>query len=105
MSEGRKPMPETAYRASRWFRVLGNPMAYRLMRTLGARRLTVSELADELGAKLTTVSFTLRQLRQVDLVRYETDGLHKRYWVKDRRTLAMMRQVERMVDRMRVKAW
>lgn len=105
MPEGRKPMKETAYRASRWFRVLGNPAAYRLVAALGTQRRTVTELAVTLGEKVSAVSATLRHLRQVDLVRYETAGKNKVYWVKDVRTLAMMRHVERSVERMRAKRW
>lgn len=105
MREGRKPMPETRYRASRWFRVLGNPLAYQVLKVLGAARRSVTDLARELGQPVYTVSETLRHLRQVDLVRYETDGRNKIYWVKDVRIHVVLRQVERMVERMRFKAW
>lgn len=103
--EGRKPMRETWYRASRWFRVLGNPTAYRVMKRLGPDRKTVTRLASEMGLGLNNMSYTLRQLRQVDLVRYETDGKNKVYWVKDSETLALMLRVEAAVDRMRARGW
>jgi DNA-binding transcriptional ArsR family regulator len=98
-------MPETEYRASRWMRVLGNPAAYRVMKVLGARTRGVTELAGELRQTRQNLSITLRHLRQTDLVRYETRGRSKVYWVKDVRVLVLMRQVERMVNRMRSKAW
>lgn len=105
MRDIRKPMRETSYRASRWFRVLGNPLAYEVVRVLGRRRVSVTDLAGELRQRVSTTSNTLRHLRQVDLVRYETEGRNKVYWVKDGRVLALMRHVERMVDRMREKQW
>lgn len=105
MTEGHKPMRETAYRASRWFRVLGNPLAYRVVVTMGARRKGVTELAGALGCPVSVISETLRHLREVDIVRYETSGRNKEYWVKDARVPVLLRQVERMVDRMRSKEW
>ena len=104
-AKNRTPMPETWYRASRWHRVLGNPQAYHVLKTLGRQRLDVSEVAARLGQRLNTISDTLRHLRQVDLVRYETRGRHKTYWIKDARIPAILRMIERIVDRMRCKAW
>lgn len=63
-------MPETVYRASRCCRVLGNPTAYLIVRSLGDQRKTPSRLSDELGVPLATISTTLRHLRQVDVVRF-----------------------------------
>ena len=67
-------MPETMYRASRCCRVLGNPTAYLIVRSLGKVRKTPSQISKELQVPLPTVSMTLRHLREVDLVRYETKG-------------------------------
>ncbi len=103
--EGRKPIPETDYRASRWMRVLGNPLAYEIVKALGTRRVAVTELAIELQQSLDSLSHTLRHLRHVDIVRYETRGRNKIYWLKEPRLLAILRQIERMVERMRVKTW
>jgi hypothetical protein len=101
----RRPMRETWYRASRWMRVMGNPMAYRIVKALGTQQRHVKDLKTVLGEPVSTISNTLRQLRQVDIVRYETAGSHKVYWVKDARLLALLRKTERMVDRMRWKTW
>jgi len=96
-------MPETWYRASRCCRVLGNPTAYLILKCLAEKRRTPTELAEELGVGLTTVSATLRHLRESDLVRYLTRGKEKAYWVKDERLLESMALVERFVETMRTK--
>lgn len=99
--KGRKPMPETPYRASRVCRVLGNPLAYAIVRAVGKGERTPTDLARELNASLVAVSITLRQLRQIDVVRYETDGNRKVYWLKHPEMLVVLRRLERVVDRMR----
>ena len=91
------------YRASRCCRVLGNPTAYLLLRCIGRERKTPSELSDATHVGLTTVSMTLRHLRELDLVRYETQGTRKVYWVKDPSVLSVLDSLERFVERMREK--
>jgi len=99
----RKKMSETMYRASQCCRVLGNPTAYSLVRCLGVERRTPSGLSQELGVSPTTVSRTLRHLRQVHLVRYETRGMEKVYWVKDGIVLKILDLLEELAERMRRK--
>ena len=99
----RRKMSETMYRASQCCRVLGNPTAYSLLRSLGAERRTPSSLSRELGVSLSAVSRTLRHLRQVHLVRYETKGMEKVYWVKDGAVFRVLASLEQLVERMRVK--
>jgi len=96
-------MPETMYRASRCCRVLGNPTAYLILRCLGARRKTPGDLSDALHIPLTTISMTLRHLRQMDLVRYATKGRRKAYWIKDRKVLRILNTLEEWVQAMRAK--
>jgi len=81
--KGRKPMRERRYRASRLCRVIGSP------------------LAGGLNATVYAVSVALRMLRQIDVVRYETDGNRKRYWLKHPELLRVLVQLEKVVDRMR----
>ncbi|MFH1709135.1 MAG: hypothetical protein ABIF71_14620 [Planctomycetota bacterium] len=52
---------------------------------------------------ITTVSVTLRHLRQIDLVRYEARGVTKEYWVKDSKTLDILDAIETWVENLRVK--
>jgi DNA-binding transcriptional ArsR family regulator len=96
-------MPETMYRASRLFRVLGNPTAYLILRCLGSGRKTPEEMSAELGIHPTTISGTLRNLRQVDLVRYLTSGKHKIYWLKETAVGKLLDRAESLVDTMRAK--
>ncbi len=97
----KEKMPETMYRASRCCRVLGNPTAYLILRCLGTKRKTPHELSEELNTPLSTVSTTLRHLRQVDLVRYETSGKTKVYWIKDSTVLRILDTIEQWVERVR----
>ncbi len=96
-------MPETMYRASRLCRVLGNPGAYLVLRRLGAGRWTPGGLAAALGVSRAAVSQTLRDLRLADLVRYETQGLNRWYWIKDRAVGKVLDALERLVETMRRK--
>ncbi|MBI2191350.1 MAG: winged helix-turn-helix transcriptional regulator [Planctomycetes bacterium] len=101
MTDLKNKMPETWYRASRCCRVLGNPVAYLILKSLGDGRKTPSELAEEIGPSLTQVSNILRHLRETDLVRYETRHKEKVYWVKDGQVLDALARLEQFVDTMR----
>jgi DNA-binding transcriptional ArsR family regulator len=96
-------MPETMYRASRCCRILGNPTAYLIVRFLGNRRKTPTEISLGLGLSLPAVSTTLRQLRNIDAVRYETSGKTRQYWVKDPGVLDVLSALEALVRTMRKK--
>ena len=98
-------MPETEYRASRLCRVLGNPTAYQILKILTQRRATPTELANEIGLSVKTISETLRNLRQVNLVRYITEDVHKRYFLKDESLHDLLNVLEKYVRTMRVKKW
>lgn len=96
-------MPETMYRASRCCRILGNPTAYLIVRFLGTSRKAPTQISEAVGVSLSAVSFTLRQLRNLDLVRYETKGITKEYWVKDSKVLDILSTLEAWVRTMRKK--
>ena len=96
-------MPETMYRASRYFRVLANPTAYMIIRSLEKSAKSPGQLSEELGKTLATTSKTLRNLRQVNLVRYKTQGLTKEYSIKDKGLLEILDKSEALADRMRKK--
>jgi DNA-binding transcriptional ArsR family regulator len=65
-------MRETEYRASRLCRVLGNPIAYQILKALGHNKKRPLELARSLGRGPSTIYTHLRALKLIDLVRYET---------------------------------
>jgi Mn-dependent DtxR family transcriptional regulator len=83
--------------------MLGNPTAYLMLRFLGAEQRTPTEISRELHISLPVVSGTLRQLRNLDLVRYETRGKTKLYWVKDQAVLDIAKSLETWVRTMRIK--
>jgi len=103
MKMTKQDMPETMYRASRCCRVLGNPTAYLILRFLDTKRKTPTKVSQALRLSLPAVSFTMRELRNVDLVRYETKGITKEYWVKDPKVLEILSTLEAWVKSMRKK--
>lgn len=98
-------MSETQYRASRVCRILGNPTAYQILTVLHGSRRTPSEVAREMRISLPLASATLRILRNIDVVRYETKGKEKIYWIKDETILEICVKLEKFVSRMRLKNW
>jgi transcription initiation factor IIE alpha subunit len=99
----KQSMPETLYRASCCCRVLGNPTGYLIVRCLGGQLKTPNDLSQEMKIPLSTISMILRHLRQMDIVRYETKGKSKEYWVKDPTLLGMLNTIEKWVESMREK--
>lgn len=101
----RKRLPETQYRGSRLCRVLGNPTAYQVLRCIMKQPVSPSELANEIGLSLQTISDTLRNLRNIDIVRYDTVNKNKIYYLKDPTLIKIVGEMERFVQQMRVKEW
>lgn len=99
----KRKMPETQYRASRVCRILGNPTAYQIIRTLGGTRKSPSELACKIGVSIQTISLTLRTLRNIDVVRYEPRLNQRIYWLKDAAVLEVLDRLEDFVEHMRMK--
>jgi DNA-binding transcriptional ArsR family regulator len=98
-------MRETDYRASRFCRVVGNPTAYQILKLLERSAHTPTELSEKVGVSLKTISSTLRHLRQVNLVRYETLNKNKVYFLKDEQLPNILFQIEKYVDKMRTQKW
>ena len=98
-------MPEIEYRASRICRILGNPTAYKIIKLLLKTKMSPSELAEKIGLSLPLVSLTLRTLRNIDLVRYETKGNERIYWLKDESVSRVCSVLERLVVQMRRINW
>lgn len=98
-------MPETEYRGSRLCRILGNPTAYQIIKHLMRGKASPTELQHRIGLSLQTISDTLRNLRNVDLVRYDTVDKRKIYSLKDALLSTLIKDLETFVQRMRVKKW
>lgn len=99
----RRRMPETQYRGSRFCRILGNPTAYQILSILMKKPRSPTRLVEETGLSLQTISDTLRNLRNIDVVRYETAGKSKIYFLKDAYLERIIADIEIFVERMRVK--
>jgi len=97
-------MPETQYRASRFCRIMGNPTAYQIIRCLiKRRRSTPSGIVEDIGLSLQTICDTLRNLRNIDVIRYETINKNKVYFLKDEKIVDILEDIERFVRRARFK--
>jgi len=85
--------------------VLGNPTAYEILKILSKSKKTPTELSEDIGLSLKTISETLRNLRQINLVRYTTEQNWKIYFIKDKFLLNALQHIEQYVEKMRVKKW
>ena len=73
-------MEERAYRQSRLCRVLGNPLAYSIVKLPAeTKELTPSQLAQGVGRSVSRVSHVLAALRMMEVVRYDTNGNQASY--------------------------
>jgi DNA-binding transcriptional ArsR family regulator len=101
----KKKIPEVHYRASRICRVIGNPTAYEILHILKQGEKTPGELAQILGLSFPTISQVLRSLRQIDLVRYDVKLRGRFYWVKEDTVLDVMKMLENVVKKIRIKEY
>ena len=75
-----------ARRTSQFCRILGNPLAYRIVRLLDGRRRRPVELARSLGASPTAVVNQLKYLKLAGFVRTRSTGIRRggrkvEYWL------------------------
>ncbi len=98
-------MPETDYRGSRFCRIMGNPTAYQIVKYLLKHNATPSQLSEKIGVSVQTICSTLRHLRNVDIVRYETVKKNKIYFLKDPTLIQVINTIEKYVERIRFKRW
>lgn len=79
----------TARRTSQFCRILGNPLAYRIVRLLDGKRRRPMELAKILGVSATSIVNQLKHLKIAGAVRYNSSGVRRagrkvEYWLSDR---------------------
>ena len=77
-----------ARRASQFCRILGNPLAYRIVRLLDGRRKRPIEMARTLGASAPAVVNQLRSLKLAGVVRARSGGVRRggrrvEYWLSE----------------------
>ena len=76
-------------RASQFCRILGNPLAYRIVRLLDGQRRRPMELAKILGVSATAVVNQLKYLKIAGAVRFNSSGVRRagrkvEYWLSER---------------------
>src|SRR5258705_13598226 len=80
------------------FRILGNPLAYRIVMALGRARLRPVELSRELGASAPAIVNQLRVLKIAGIVRYASTAERRKgrkvtYWLSDPGVLDAFRRL------------
>jgi predicted transcriptional regulator len=85
---------------------MGNPTAYQIVQYLARKKsASPTQLVEEIGLSLQTICDTLRNLRNVDVVRYETADKRKVYFLKDAGMVRILEGIEGFVQRARFKEW
>ena len=92
-------------RASQFCRILGNPLAYRIVRLLDGERRRPMDLARLLGVSATSVVNQLRQLKIAGAVRSHSSGVRHQgrkveYWLSERTLPRSLDTLERLVKGM-----
>lgn len=82
--------PEQVQVVADTLRVLGDPTRLRIVDALSRYELCVCDLALVVGASQSTVSHSLRALRQMRLVRYRKDGKIAYYSLADARIRSLL---------------
>lgn len=92
ISARRRARPEeTVQLVADTFKVLGDPTRLRIVDALARNELCVCDLALIVGASQSTVSHSLRSLRQMRLVRFRKDGKIAYYSLDDHHIADLLR--------------
>ena len=94
-----------ARRASQFCRILGNPLAYRIVRLLDGKRRRPMELAKILGVSATAVVNQLKHLKIAGAVEFNSSGVRRagrkvEYWLRDRSLARHLDGLEKTVRSM-----
>ena len=90
-SHEHEPRPERVIdRTAEMFRALGDASRLRMMELLYDGRHCVSELAEETGESMSTVSQRLKILSQAGLVSRQRDGKHIYYALADQHVFELL---------------
>jgi DNA-binding transcriptional ArsR family regulator len=88
------PLPEElAELIARRFRVLGDPLRVRILDLLRDEELSVTTLAEQLGAGQQNVSKHLGVLADSGMLARRKDGTHVHYRIADKAVFALCEQV------------
>jgi predicted transcriptional regulator len=86
-------------RASQFCRILGNPLAYNIVRLLDGKKRRPMEIARTLRVSATSVVNQLKNLKLAGVVRYQSTGVRRggrkvEYWLADPRLARWMEGLE-----------
>lgn len=95
---------EHAKASAHIFRILGNPLAYRIVAALGRGRRRPMELARDLHASAPAIVNQLRVLKIAGIVHYASSGERRKgrkvhYWLSDPGLLNVCRGLEGVMGR------
>ena len=94
-----------ARRTSQFCRIIGNPLAYRILRMLDGRRRRPMELAKLLGVSATSVVNQLKHLKIAGVVFSHSTGIRRagrkvEYWLADHSLARLVDDLERCVKKL-----
>jgi ArsR family transcriptional regulator len=92
-------MREDELRTVNLFKVLANPVRYKILKHLSKGECTVSALSNELRREIPTISRHLSILRQNQLVRFRTERSHVFYRIKKEEVLLLLKKANEIVKR------
>ena len=93
-------MSEDAYRTSRVFKLLGNPLRYRMYEVIADEKsISSGELADRLSRKVDSISYHVDKLRQLDLIYSERRGKHNYHLIKREDLIQAVKEFEEQFNR------
>jgi len=90
--------PEAVALLAETFKVLGDPTRVRIAFALSREELCVCDIANLLGVAQSTVSHSLRTLRQMKLVRFRKEGRIAYYSLDDEHIANLLDEGFRHVD-------
>jgi DNA-binding transcriptional ArsR family regulator len=95
-----------ARRASQFCRILGNPLAYSIVRLLDGTKRRPMDLARILGVSASSVVTQLRFLKIAGIVRFRSTGFRRagrkvEYWLSDRHLARLIEDLEQCLRGLR----
>ena len=94
-------MREEEMRTVSLFKVLANPVRYKIIKLLADGEFTVADLANETDRESQNISQHMRILRQQNLVRHRTETNQVYYCLKRREILKLLDLAKDFVKRRR----
>ncbi|SRR6266446_3250053 len=97
-AQGRFKPEEVFLRIAETFKAMGDPTRVKLIQALASEELCVGDLASLLGVSDSAVSYQLRILRNLHLVKYRRDGKAAYYSLDDDHIDRLFKECVRHVE-------